>query len=269
MPKRLPAAALSALLTALFLVPTQAASARPAGRAAAVWHVVRPDETLSYIGARYGISARNLAAWNQLPLNNPIQPDAVLRLNEPPTLLPPFQSKILPVTAGEVNWKPGCPVIPGNLRKLWVSYIDFNGTYHVGSVVVRYDVARRAQQIFRILYNWRFRIMAMAPMRVNMPQQRNMAVVTAGYVCRPVGGTKTWSEHATGTAIDINPFQNPMLRGSSLSPANSAFYLNRSQYLIGMIHREGAARAFLWNGFHWGGRWTSLKDYMHFSLTNR
>ncbi|MCY1145066.1 M15 family metallopeptidase [Actinoplanes sp. Pm04-4] len=264
MPKRLVAAVLSALLIAVFLTPVRA-------MAAPAWHVVRPDETLSYIGAKYGISARNLAAWNQIPLNAAIQPDAVLRLNRPAVLLPPFQSKILPVTAGEVNWKPGsgCPVIPGNLRKLWVSYIDFNGTYHVGSVVVRYDVARQAQQIFRILYNWRFRIMAMAPMRVNMPAQSNMAVVTAGYNCRSVGGTKVWSEHASGTAIDINPFQNPMLRGRSLSPANSAFYLNRSRYLIGMIHRDGAARAFLWNGFHWGGRWTSLKDYMHFSLTNR
>ncbi|WP_250035037.1 M15 family metallopeptidase [Paractinoplanes maris] len=271
MPNRLLAAALSALLLVPFLALSPAAATPPAKRATAAWHVVRPNETLSYIGARYGVSAQNLAKWNQIALTTPIQVDAVLRLDPPPALLPPFQSKILPVTAGEVNWKPasGCPVIPGNLRKVWVSYIDFTGAYHVGSVVVRYDVARRVQQVFRILYNWRFRIMAMAPMRVNMPTQTNMAVVTAGYNCRSVGGTKVWSEHATGTAIDINPFQNPMLRGRSLSPANSAFYLNRNRYLIGMIHREGAARAFLWNGFHWGGRWNSLKDYMHFSLTNR
>jgi hypothetical protein len=26
--------------------------------------------------------------------------------------------------------------------------------------------------------------------------------------------------------------------------------------------------AFTTRGFHWGGRWTSLKDYMHFSTTD-
>jgi hypothetical protein len=36
-----------------------------------------------------------------------------------------------------------------------------------------------------------------------------------------------------------------------------------------MIHPDGAARAFTANGFYWGGRWSSLKDYMHFSSTNR
>jgi hypothetical protein len=111
--------------------------------------------------------------------------------------------------------------------------------------------------------------MAMAPMSVNMPGHRDMSIVTAGYSCRPVAGTKTWSEHASGTAIDINPLQNPMIRGGSVVPAGGGIYLNRRRYLIGMLHGEGAARAFLWNGYHWGGTWRSLKDYMHFSLTNR
>ena len=60
-----------------------------------------------------------------------------------------------------------------------------------------------------------------------------------------------------------------MIRGELIDPAAGSFYLDRSRYLIGMLHAEGAARAFLWNGFHWGGTWRSLKDYMHFSLTNR
>jgi hypothetical protein len=106
-------------------------------------------------------------------------------------------------------------------------------------------------------------------MSINNPTEKDMATVTAGYNCRAVGGTSVWSEHASGTAIDINPFQNPMIRGRSISPAGSQFYLQRDRYLIGMVHPEGAARAFTWNHFHWGGRWTSLKDYMHFSLTNK
>jgi hypothetical protein len=96
-----------------------------------------------------------------------------------------------------------------------------------------------------------------------------MSIVTAGYQCRRVAGTKTWSEHSYGRAIDLNPLQNPMVRGSYLDPPGSALWLRRSRYLIGMVHAEGAVRAFTAQGFAWGGRWRSLKDYMHFSPTNR
>ncbi len=270
--RRLITAALSVLVLLPMLVALPAsAGPRVTGRAGTVWHVVRPGETLSYIGALHGLGAAQIAAWNQLPVNAPIQIDATLRLTPPETPLPEFRTHIETITPATVNWNPKkrCPVAPANLRRVWVSYIDFNGAYHDGSVIVRKDVAARAQQIFRTLYGWRFRIMGMAPMRINNPGETNMATVTAAYNCRAVAGTKVWSEHATGTAIDINPFQNPMIRGRSLSPANSSFYLDRTRYLIGMVHPEGAARAFTWNDFHWGGTWTSLKDYMHFSLTNR
>ncbi|GID28159.1 M15 family metallopeptidase [Paractinoplanes brasiliensis] len=264
MPKRL-----IAVLTALLLLPVLAPT--PAGAAATVWHVVRPGETLSYVAALRGVTAGELAAWNGIPANVPVQVDAVLRLNQPDVPLPDFRTRIELVTPASVNWKPlkRCPVLPINLRRVWVSYIDFTGAHRDGSVVVRKDVAERAQQAFGTLYRWRFRIMGMAPMSINNPTEKNMATVTAGYNCRAVGGTSVWSEHASGTAIDINPFQNPMIRGRSIAPAGSQFYLQRDRYLIGMVHPEGAARAFMWNDFHWGGRWTSLKDYMHFSLTNK
>jgi hypothetical protein len=115
----------------------------------------------------------------------------------------------------------------------------------------------------------RFRIMAMAPMSVNMPGESDMSIVTGSYNCRPVAGTRTWSQHAYGYAIDVNPLQNPMFRGSYISPRSGRFYSNRQQYKIGMMHPEGAVRAFTANGFHWGGGWRSLKDYMHFSPANR
>ncbi|MFG1990447.1 M15 family metallopeptidase [Actinoplanes sp. NPDC048988] len=243
---------------------------RPAA-ASPLWHVVRPGDTLASIARMYGHSKATLARWNQLPPDTTVQVDGVMRLNPPKVLLPPWRSHIEPVSPGMVNWNPlrRCPVLPTSLRKVWVSYIDFAGVHHDGSIVVRVDAARRVQNIFHTLYNWRFRITGMAPMRVNNPTQKNMATVTAAYSCRNVGGTRVLSEHASGVAIDINPYQNPMIRGTSVSPANSAFYLNRDQYQVGMLHPEGAARAFLWNGYHWGGYWRSLKDYMHFSLTNR
>jgi hypothetical protein len=259
---------LAALTVALVLIPVRPEAASAAG---AVWHVVRPGDTMSGIAARWGLRTADLARWNQVPAPYEVFPDGVLRLNPPPRPLPAFRTTVEAVTPAMVNADPRrkCPVAPALLRRVWVSYIDFNGGYHDGSIVVRRDVVARTQRIFQTLYRWRYRIMAMAPMSANMPGQRNMGVVTAGYSCRAVAGTRTWSEHASGTAIDINPLQNPMVRGTSISPAGGGFYLNRQRWLIGMLHGEGAARAFRWNGYHWGGTWRSLKDYMHFSLTNR
>jgi LysM repeat protein len=255
-----------AVVAALVLVP-----ARPATAAGAVWHVVRPGETMASIAADFGLQTADLARWNQVPPPYPVHVDETLRLNPPAVPLPAWRTRVEVVTPASVNWNPlrKCPVAPALLRRVWVSYIDFNGAYHDGSLIVRSDVVARTQRVFHTLYRWRFRIMAMAPMSVNMPGQTDMSIVTAGFQCRPVAGTKVWSEHAYGTAIDINPLQNPMIRGKLIDPAAGSFYLNRQRYLIGMLHAEGAARAFLWNGFHWGGTWRSLKDYMHFSLTNR
>jgi len=266
---------LAAVVAALVLMPVRPAAAagavRPAAAAGSVWHVVRPGETMASIAADFGLSAADLADWNQVPPPYPVQVDETLRLNPPPLPLPAWRTRVEPVTAASVGWNPlrKCPVAPAMLRRVWVSYIDFTGAYHDGSIIVRADVAARTQRIFQTLYRWRFRIMAMAPMSVNMPGQTDMSIVTAGFQCRPVAGTKVWSEHAYGVAIDINPLQNPMIRGQLIDPAAGSFYLDRRRYLIGMLHAEGAARAFLWNGFHWGGTWRSLKDYMHFSLTNR
>ncbi len=255
------------LVPALLLTGPAAAVARPR----AVWHVVAPGETMSSIAAEYGLRAADIGRWNQIVAPYPVHVDETLRLNPPAAPLESWRTSIEPVTPAMVNWDPSrkCPVAPADLRKIWVSYIDLQGAYHDGSIIVRRDVAVKVQQIFFTLFRWRYRIMAMAPMSVNMPGQTDMSIVTAGYNCRPVAGTKVWSQHAYGTAIDINPLQNPMIRGTVIDPAAGAFYLNRSRYLIGMIHADGAARAFTANGFYWGGGWRSLKDYMHFSVTNQ
>ena len=63
-----------------------------------------------------------------------------------------------------------------------------------------------------------------------MPGQTDMSIVTAGYQCRPVSGTKSWSEHAYGRAIDIDPLQNPMIRGNLSIRGAGAMWLRRDRY---------------------------------------
>ena len=260
------------LCVLLVLAPVQpaAASASAAARGK-VWHVVAPGQTMAGIAARYRLKVSDLAAWNQIPRPYPVQVDATLRLNRPRTPMPAWRTRVELVTPAMVNWNPRkrCPVRPADLRRIWVSYIDFQGAYHNGYVIMHRSLVARTQGAFFTLFRWRYRIMVMQPASVNMPGLTETTTLTSGYECRTVHGSGNWSEHAYGRAIDLNPLQNAMIQGSYIEPPEGRPWLRRSRYLIGMVHAEGAARVFAANGFHWGGRWRYTKDYMHFSTTNR
>ena len=242
-----------------------------ASAAAATYHVVRPGQTLRAIAALYRLRPIDLAVWNGIVSPYPVYPDEVLRLDRPAVPLPVFRTKVQAATAAMVDWQPanGCPVPPADLRKIWVSYIDANGDYHAGSIIMHRLLVARTQAVFRGLYYRRFRIQAMSPMSVNMPGATDFSVMTSGYSCRNVAGSTTLSQHAYGRAIDVNPLQNPEVRDGSIDPPGGVAYLKRSSYRRGMVHGDGAAAIFTAYGFGWGGRWNSLKDYMHFSTTNR
>ena len=66
-------------------------------------------------------------------------------------------------------------------------------------------------------------------------------------------------------AIDINPVQNPYVRGNNIQPEAGSEYLNRTNIRPGMITPGDAVHnAFISRGWTWGGNWTSLRDYHHF-----
>jgi LysM repeat protein len=158
-------ASLCALVVLVLPAPTAPA------QAATVWHVVRPGETMASIARRHGLRVADIGRWNQIVRPYPVHVDETLRLTRPATPLPAWRSRIEPVTPAMVNWDPRrkCPVPPADLRRVWVSYIDFQGAYHDGSIIVHRTLASRTQEAFRTLFRWRFRIMAMAPMAVNRP----------------------------------------------------------------------------------------------------
>jgi LysM repeat protein len=261
-------ASLSALACLFSLdVPAQATPASTAPP----YHVVRPGETIRSIAADFGVRARDLRAWNGI--RKPHQPavDGVLHLAAPGVRLSGWRSWVETVTPATVDWDPRkrCPVPPADLLQVRVTYIDFYGASHQGSIVVHRSIAGRTQRAFRALYRMRFRIQGMSPVSVNAPYLTDLGAVTTGYSCRVVNGSKTWSQHAYGTAIDVNPVQNPMVRGSYIDPAGGVQFMQRDLYRRGMLHATGAVRAFTDNGFYWGGGWHSLRDDMHFSMNNR
>jgi hypothetical protein len=250
-------------------VPAAPAALTPAA-AAPPHHVVRPGETIKSIAAAHGIRRRDLRDWNGIVKPNQPSVDGVLNLARPPAgRLSGWRSWVETVTPAAVNWNAAdhCPVQPADLRKVWVTYIDFYGVSHQGSIVVHESIATQTQRAFQSLYRMRFRIQGMSPMAINAPYLSDMGTVTAAYSCRRVSGSTMWSQHAYGKAIDVNPVQNPMVRGAALT-AGTGFQL-RALHRRGMVHANGAVRAFTEQGLYWGGGWNTLKDYMHFSLNNR
>src|SRR6266508_2153223 len=68
---------------------------------------------------------------------------------------------------------------------------------------------------------------------------------TSAFNCRYVAGTTTWSQHAYGRAIDINPVENPYVDGTHVSPRRGRRYLDRTDVRPGMIVRgDVVVRAF-------------------------
>jgi D-alanyl-D-alanine carboxypeptidase len=171
-----------------------------------------------------------------------------------------------------VSWRTGCPVPLRDLRLLRLTHRRFDGKVVTGRLVVHRDVAGDVVGVFRRLYTARFPIRRMVPVDAyGASDFRSIeADNTSAFNCRYVEGTTRWSEHAFGRAIDVNPIENPYVSGGRTSHRASESYLDRSRRRPGMAYEGGAlVRAFDAIGWGWGGRWTSVKDYQHFSASGR
>jgi len=184
---------------------------------------------------------------------------------------PEFSATVEPVRWADVrsSYRAGCPVGPADLRAVRVSYWGFDDASHAGTIVVARRVAQDVVGVFRRLWAERFPIRRLRPVSAYRGNDdASMAADnTSGFNCRYVGGTKRWSMHAYGEAIDVNPVENPYIRGSFVSPPRGRAFLDRSRYRKGMAVSDGVlVRAFVSVGWKWGA---SFGDHQHFSTTGR
>ena len=169
--------------------------------------------------------------------------------------------------------RPGCPVSLTDLRYLRMSYIGFDGKAHTGEMAIHEDYAEQVATVFRRLYDarWPIRRMRLVDDYGGNDNRSMAADNTSGFNCRRVAGSRVWSAHAYGAAIDINPVQNPDLTGASVAPRAGRRFAATSratyaQAAPGVITADGpVVRAFARIGWEWGGNWSSRKDYQHFS----
>ncbi len=171
------------------------------------------------------------------------------------------------------SWRPGCPVPLRDLRSVRVRYWGFDHRAHMGRLVVHRWYARSTVRVFRRLYEIRYPIERMRLVdRYGADDRRSMAANnTSAFNCRwRAGVCCTWSQHAYGRAIDIDPVQNPFVWNGGVSPPAGVAYLDRSLRRRGMIHtRDPVWWAFRAAGWEWGGDWRPYPDYQHFSVNGR
>lgn len=74
-----------------------------------------------------------------------------------------------------------------------------------------------------------------------------------GYAYRKIAGSSTWSNHAYGAAIDIDPSRNPYYSSAS----GGRYALPGPDKIVPLARKWGLG---------WGGEWRNSKDYMHFEV---
>ena len=144
-----------------------------------------------------------------------------------------------------------------------------DGQTQRGELIVNQDLVADVVAIFERLHRLRYPIAKMrtvdhypgADDELSMEDNNSSA-----FNCRPLPSGRSWSLHAFGRAIDLNPLLNPFIdRRGNFQPKNAAAYLDRGRTDPGILHvGDAAVRAFIDRGWRWGGDWRTPKDYQHF-----
>jgi D-alanyl-D-alanine carboxypeptidase len=200
------------------------------------------------------------------------------------TALQPFSASINPLPAplkqqlvARGDWHSGCPVPLSGLRLLTVQAWGFDGNPYRGQLVVNSAHASKLAKVFRRLYALRFPIrdLRLAGNYGSKTERARHGDASGSFECRQAvpspctGGTGTgsWSMHAYGEAVDLNPRENPYVGCGMSRDKTAQSYMDRSRVRAGMV-TPAVVQAFASIGWGWGGSWSgSTKDYMHFSST--
>ncbi len=165
------------------------------------------------------------------------------------------------------------PACPPNIRErqrvVEVRYLGFDGKIHQGQLVLDRALVGDIQEIFQLALDIEFPFQSVIP--ISHPRFRkeggwddNLSMDannTSAFNYRVIAGSQRLSNHAYGRAIDINPLQNPYIKGNYLSPT-AGYYAPDTPGTLTPEHP--LTRAFLKRGWNWGGFWETSLDFQHF-----
>jgi poly-gamma-glutamate synthesis protein (capsule biosynthesis protein) len=172
------------------------------------------------------------------------------------------------------SWRKSCPVLLKDLRYLTLSYQDFNGNTKMGEMIVHKEVASEVKEIFKALYKtgYPIRKMHLVSDYKGSDWQSIEADNTSAFNCRKATGSKNWSKHSYGKAIDLNSIENPYIsRSGHISHKASQKYRKRAHTKntaadkAVLLKNGKVVKLFKRYGWKWGGDWSGVKDYQHFS----
>ena len=192
-----------------------------------------------------------------------------------------YRSSISPITS-EIkkrmikgnSWREGCPIGLKDLRYLRIKHLNFNGEEQMGEMIVHKEISVEVTEIFKALYEigYPIRKMRLVSDYKGSDWQSIESDNTSAFNCRKATGSKKWSKHSYGKAIDINPIENPYIsRKGYISHKASKIYRKRvhqkSTYTdrAVLLKDDKAVQIFKKYGWQWGGDWSGVKDYQHFS----
>lgn len=120
------------------------------------------------------------------------------------------------------SWKKGCPVELADLSYLVLTHWGFDGKIKIGELVVHRKLALPTINTFADLFAARYPIDKMELIEnYDASDDRSMeANNSSAFNCRSITGKPgVFSKHSYGSAIDINPLQNPYIapRSNSLN----------------------------------------------------
>ena len=201
-------------------------------------------------------------------------PSAVARRkHDRPKVFTAHVSRIRHRSQVRYSWHPGCPVAFSRLRLITMTYRGFDHKVHTGRLVVNAAVTGKLIQVFRTLFAMRYPIRRMVP--VDAYHGSDYASIqadnTSAFNCRDATGSSSWSEHAYGLAVDLDPCQNPYVYADGHEAHKRCRkYVDRNLHGPGIIHAgDQVVRAFASVGWGWGGIWQGDRDYQHFSANGR
>ena len=182
-----------------------------------------------------------------------------------------FVSQPIPVDVKQRmlgNSLPDSTKVPfAQLRYLTLPYYDFDGKIQMGEMVCNKAIADDLLDIFRTLFKevYPFYSIRLVDDFDASDEASMQANNTSCFNYRTIEGNWRLSRHAFGMAVDVNPLQNPCVKGSRIRPATAVDYVDRDMDFPHKIDKDDLCKqVFTAHGFRWGGRWLSMKDWQHF-----
>lgn len=191
------------------------------------------------------------------------------------TIERPIVDSAMTITEAFAGLNPDCPKeIREQQQLVTVMYYSFDGNVHRGQLVIATNLENDIQKIFALALQQQFPIRSVIP--ISHPRFRRdghwddlvsmAANNTSAFNYRAITVGMGLSNHAYGRAIDINPLQNPYIKGDLVLPPG-AVYIPTAKGTLTADHI--ITKTFLRLDWDWGGTWDTRQDYQHFEKPTR